>query len=98
MGGAFRIVNYKNNNGESNKEDNERALFGGIHQIDSLSENVKQKCFPCILVNFTFLLFCNLHDLQQLLYYSFYGSIFIYCKNHFQIDFTTKRKYLRTIW
>nr|ANY30730.1 ATPase subunit 6 [Thalassia hemprichii] len=28
-------------------------------QIGGLSGNVKQKCFPCILVTLTFLLFCN---------------------------------------
>lgn len=31
MGEAFKIVNYKKDNGESNKEDNGRAIFGGIH-------------------------------------------------------------------
>lgn len=31
MGEAFKIVNYKKANGESNKEDNRRTLFGGIH-------------------------------------------------------------------
>ena len=63
MGGAFRIVNYKNDKGERNKEDNERVLFGGIHQIGGLSENVKQKFFPYVLVTFTFLLFCNLQGI-----------------------------------
>ncbi|KAM0047451.1 ATP synthase subunit a [Helianthus debilis subsp. tardiflorus] len=33
-----------------------------------LSGNVKQKFFPCILVTFTFLLFCNL---QGMIPYSF---------------------------
>lgn len=37
-------------------------------QIGSLSGNVKQKFFPCILVTFTFLLFCNL---QGMIPYSF---------------------------
>nr|YP_010736423.1 ATP synthase F0 subunit 6 [Plantago ovata]WEL36381.1 ATP synthase F0 subunit 6 [Plantago ovata] len=37
-------------------------------QIDGLSGNVKQKFFPCILVTFTFLLFCNL---QGMIPYSF---------------------------
>lgn len=37
-------------------------------QIGGLSENVKQKFFPCILVTFTFLLFCNL---QGMIPYSF---------------------------
>lgn len=32
MGEAFKIVNYKKDNGESEKEDNGRALFGGIHR------------------------------------------------------------------
>uniref|UniRef100_A0A0V0HZG9 F-ATPase protein 6 n=1 Tax=Solanum chacoense TaxID=4108 RepID=A0A0V0HZG9_SOLCH len=37
-------------------------------QIGGLSGNVKQKFFPCILVTFTFLLFCNL---QGMIPYSF---------------------------
>jgi len=37
-------------------------------QIGGLSVNVKQKFFPCILVTFTFLLFCNL---QGMIPYSF---------------------------
>lgn len=37
-------------------------------QIGGLSSNVKQKYFPCILVTFTFLLFCNL---QGMIPYSF---------------------------
>lgn len=37
-------------------------------QISGLSGNVKQKFFPCILVTFTFLLFCNL---QGMIPYSF---------------------------
>lgn len=32
-------------------------------QIGGLSGNVKQKFFPCILVTFTFLLFCNLQGM-----------------------------------
>lgn len=37
MSRAFRIVNYKKNNGESNKEDNRRIILGGIqHDLQYL--------------------------------------------------------------
>lgn len=44
MSRASRIVNYKKNNGESNKKDNGRAIFGGIqHDLQHLLTIKKKK-------------------------------------------------------
>ena len=72
------LVHFFTKNGGGNSVPNAwQSLVELIHdfvpnpvneQIGGLSGNVKQKFFPCILVTFTFLLFCNL---QGMIPYSF---------------------------